>query len=428
YEPDTPEFLRDMAYYYDCIAKMDTHMRGLIDQLKEDGLYDDTIIFYYGDNGGILPRSKRFLYDTGTHVPLIIHFPKKYQALAPAKPGSRIPGVVSFLDFAPTVLSLAGIEPKDYMEGYALAGAFRKPHGRYVFSARDRMDGTLDMSRAVKDDEFCYIKNYNPHLPDGIFEAYQFHMASYQAWQRLNDEGKLTGLPAKFFEPKPAEELYDTPKDPDQVHNLAGDPRYASVLDRMRGVLREHLLHTRDNGFLPESSPQQGYQETRDEAKYPLAQIMDVADIAIQRDEKNLPKLETALDGNHEGIRYWGAMGCVMLKAKAEPARSALLKHLRDSSPGVALACAESLCQIGAADAGLPVIEDVLRHGSAEAQTQAANILEHLGETARPALPVMKVCAENARKADSRAGAYPAEMLSHAISLLAAHHASSGAQ
>ncbi len=418
YQPDTPEFRKDRAYYYDCMAKMDSFEANLIQQLKDDGVYEDTIIFYYGDNGGILPRSKRFLYDTGTHVPLIIHFPKKYQNLAPAQPGARVDGAVSFLDFAPTVMSLAGIQPKDYMEGYALAGPFKKEHGKYIYAARDRMDGTLDMCRTVKDEKFCYIKNYNPHLPYGIWEQYQFRTASYQAWQRLHDEGKLTGLPAKFFEPKPAEELYDTPNDPDEVHNLADDPKYKNNLDRMRAALREWLLRIHDNGFLPESSPQQGYDTTRDFAKYPLEKILDVADLAIARDEKNLAQLETALDGDHEGLRYWAAMGCVMLAEKAAPAAEKLKTHLHDSSPGVSLACAESLCHIGSAGIALPVIEDALKNGQGEVQTQAANILEHLGEIARPALPVMKAVLDGGGKNGKRAERYPLEMLNHAVDLL----------
>jgi arylsulfatase A-like enzyme len=418
YQPDTPEFREDWAYYYDCMAKMDSHMAGLLQQLKDDGLYDDTIIFYFGDNGGILPRSKRFLYDTGTHVPLLVRFPKKYQHLAPAEPGSRVNGVVSFLDFAPTVLSLAGIQPKDYMAGFALAGQFRQPHAPYVYAARDRMDGTLDMSRTVKDEKFCYIKNYNPHLPYGIYEQYQFRAAAYQAWQRLHDQGKLTGLPAKFFEPKPAEELYETPNDRDEVHNLAGDPKYREALERMRGALRAHLLRTHDNGFLPESSPQQGYDNTRDLTKYPLEKILDVADLAIQRDAKNLSRFEGALAGNHEGLRYWGAMGCVMLAEKAKPAAQILKTHLKDPSPGVSLACAESLCQIGESAIALPVIENALQHGSLEVRTQAANILEHVGEIARPALPLMRTVLAEDLTTKQRGENYPNEMLGRAVQLL----------
>jgi len=255
-------------------------------------------------------------------------------------------------------------------------------------------------------------------LPYGIFEQYQFRTAAYQAWQRLHDEGKLTGLPAQFFEPKPAEELYHTPSDPDEVRNLAADPHYTAVLDRMRAALRQHLLHVRDNGFLPESSPQQGYDTTRDEATYPLAKILDMADLAIQRDEKNLPQFEAALDGAHEGIRYWGAMGCVMLADKARPAAGKLKAHLHDPSAGVGLACAESLCHIGA-DVALPVIEEALQHGSLQTRTQAANILEHVGEIARPALPVMRTVLEADRNANKqRGGAIPDEMLSHVIATL----------
>lgn len=417
YQPDVPEFRRDRAHYYDCMTAMDARVGKFLKQLEDDGLAEDTIVFYYGDNGGILPRSKRFLYDTGTHVPLIIHFPKKFQHLAPADMGTRKDGVVAFIDFAPTVLSLAGIKPKDYMEGTALAGEFRGTHGRYAFAGRDRMDGTLDMSRSVKDERFCYIRNYQPHLPYSVYVEYQFKTASYQAWQRLHDEGKLTGLPEAFFHEKPAEELYETANDPDEVHNLAGDPKFRDTLERMRAALRDHLLHIRDNGFLPESSPQQGYDTTRDEAKYPFAKILEVADAAIQRDPANLPKFEAWLDGEHEGIRYWAAMGCVMLGEKAAHAGDKLKSHLKDPSSGVSLSCADALCRMKRADEGLPVLEAALTSDSIPVATQAANILDYLGPVARPALPAMKAAMAREEGSSKFAG-YPGRMLRHAVEQL----------
>ena len=407
YQPDTPEFREDWAYYYDCMAKMDlphgrvasSNSRTMVSTRTRSFFTTVTTVGFYRAPSVSCTIPERTCRSSRHR------FPKKYQNLAPAEPGSRVSGVVSFLDFAPTVLSLVGMQPKDYMAGFALAGPFRQPHGPYIYAARDRMDGTLDLSRAVKDERFCYIKNYNPHLPYGIYEQYQFRTGAYQAWQRLHNQGKLTGLPAKFFEPETSRDrTFTTPlNDRDEVHNLAADPKYKNVLDRMRVALRAQLLRTHDNGFLPESSLQQGYETTRDFTKYPLEKILDLADLAIERDVKNLPQFEAALGGDHEGVRYWGAMGCVMLAEKAKPAAASLKAHLRDASPGVSLACAESLCHIGEAAAALPVIEGTLRHGVVEARAQAANILEHLGEIARPSLPVMKSVLEDGKTKNERA-------------------------
>src|SRR3954451_20560222 len=144
YCPDTPETRADRALYYDQHRRLDQQVKKLLDELREDGLEDDTIVFYYGDNGGVLPRSKRFAYDSGLHVPLIVPFPKKWQHLAPAPAGSSVEAPVSFVDFAPTVLSLAGVKAPAHMQGRAFAGAAKGQDREYAFSHRDRMDERYD--------------------------------------------------------------------------------------------------------------------------------------------------------------------------------------------------------------------------------------------------------------------------------------------
>lgn len=416
YQPDTPEFRSDWARYYDRIAEMDARVAQFLKELETDGLAEDTIVFYYSDNGGVLPRSKRFVYDSGCHVPLIVRVPAKFRQLAPATPGTRVADVVGFVDFAPTVLSLAGVEPKKYMAGTAFAGTAKGPSRGLAFVGRDRMDGTVDMCRSVRDERFCYIRNYMPHLPYSVFVTYQFQSPAYQAWARLQEEGKLTGLPAAFWKEKPTEELYDADADPDQTRNLVNEPAHRGTLDRLRAALRKHLVEIRDNGFLPESSPLQGYEPSRDAKAYPVERVIDAADLAGQRAATNLPAFIAGLDDPNDTIRYWSALGCVMLRTEAAPAADALAKKLDDPSPAVRLAAAEALCQLGQTDRALGVVIAALKADSVPVQVQAANVLEHLGPAAQPALPAITQWL--ARPEDAKREDYPRRVLQHVVEKL----------
>jgi arylsulfatase A-like enzyme len=182
YVPDTPEMRADWARYYDHMTVMDQQIAAKLKDLKNAGLADDTIVFYYSDNGGVLPRSKRFLQESGTHVPLIVYFPPKWRHLAPAPPGSRLKEPVSFVDFAPTILSLAGIKIPDYMQGRAFLGPARATND-FVFLTRDRMDERYDMMRSVADSRWLYIRNYRPDLPYVQPLEYQFRARGYQSWR-----------------------------------------------------------------------------------------------------------------------------------------------------------------------------------------------------------------------------------------------------
>ena len=175
YYPDTTVTRRIVARYYDCVTAMDQQVGELLHQLDEDGLSDNTIVFFYSDHGSGIPRHKRLLHDSGMHVPLLVRFPKKWQHLAPKKPGKSTDRLVSFVDFAPTVLKLAGIKPKSYMQGTAFLGegASAKDAQRdYVFGHRDRIDEVIDLSRSVRDKRFLYIRNYMPHQSWNQFSAY----------------------------------------------------------------------------------------------------------------------------------------------------------------------------------------------------------------------------------------------------------------
>jgi arylsulfatase A-like enzyme len=407
YHPDLPEFRTDWANYFDQMARLDEQVARLLRQLEEDGLAEDTIVFYYADNGGVLPRSKRFCYDSGLHVPLIIRFPKKLRHLAPANPGRRIDAPVSFVDFAATVLSLAGLDVPKHMQGHAFAGPKNAGPQRYAYCFRNRMDERYDMVRTARDKRYRYMRNYMPHLIYGQHVEYMFQMRSVQAWETAYREGKLSGPQKFFWEEKPAEELYDLQNDPFEVINLAASREHGETLQRMRTVLRQHMLDIRDNGFIPEGSPLEGYDMAHDSKAYPLERILEVADRAIQRDGANLARLSSWLADENECIRYWAALGCVMLREKAAAATEALSARLTDTSGSVRVAAAEALCHIGRTDAALAILRDcLLKDKSPWVRLQAANALQNLGPKARPALRAIKQASSDENDYVSRATKY----------------------
>jgi arylsulfatase A-like enzyme len=418
YLPDTPEMRADWARYYDNMRLMDAQIAAKLRDLEQAGLADNTIVFYYSDNGGILPRSKRFLQESGTHVPLIVYYPPKWRHLAPAAPGTRLAEPVSFVDFAPTVLSLAGVKVPDYMQGRAFAGPSEAAPNEFVFTTRDRMDERYDMMRSVVDAHWLYIRNFRRDLPYVQPLNYQFQARGYQSWARMAAEGKLTAATAQFWGEKPAEELYDMAADPDNVTNLASAPEHRATLKKMRARLRQRMVEIKDNGLLPEGSALEGYDASHAPGAWPVERVFDLAILATERDPANLPKFINALTDESEPVRWWAAQGCTILREKAAPAESALRRCLDDQSGAVAVAAAEALARLGQPAAALPTLERWLENSGTPAFIQhAANVLDRLGESARPALPAMKRALASAKPTPG--GTYPPQqILNHAVAVL----------
>jgi len=420
YQPDTPEIRADWARYYNHIALLDEQIAAKLKDLEQDGLTDNTIVFYYSDNGGVLPRSKRFLERSGTHVPLIVYFPPKWWHLAPAAPGSRIKNPVGFVDFAPTILSLAGVRIPEYMMGHAFAGEAGAQTNEYSFCTRDRMDERYDMMRSLMNYRYLYIRNYRPELPYVQRLTYMFQARGYQSWAREAAAGRLTPATAQFWGQKPTEELYDLVGDPDNVRNLVNEPDHRETLEQMRAELNRRVLAIKDNGFIPEGSPLEGYEASRMAGAVPFERVVDLANLASQRKAENLPRLVAALADPNEAVRWWGALSCAMLGGQAAPAEAALHKRLEDSSGAVQAAAAEALAHVGHADLALSTLARWITNTSGTFYTvHAANVLVRLGETGRPLLPTMKKMYEATRDAENNtAPAYLNRTLERNIALL----------
>jgi N-sulfoglucosamine sulfohydrolase len=248
YFPDTPLVRRDVARVYANVAVMDRQVGELLAELEEAGLARETVVIFYSDNGGPLPRGKRELLDSGLHVPFLMRLPDGSHA------GTTVDDLVAFVDIPATILSLAGVPVPSDMQGRPFWGAQKASTRDFVFAARDRMDEEVDHVRAVRDTRFEYLRNYRPDLPRYQDIDYRKQMAAMQEILRLRDEGKLDAVQSLWFEPtKPAEELYDTEADPHEVHDLAGDPAYRPQLERLRAALDAWLREIGDRPDRPEA-------------------------------------------------------------------------------------------------------------------------------------------------------------------------------
>ena len=256
YYPDTPVVRRDLARYYDNVALMDERVGQIMAQLRADGLLDETIVFFFSDHGTGLPRMKRTLYDSGLRVPLVVRVPEKYQSEAGSgAPGTASDRLISFLDFAPTLLRLAGVEVPAYMHGQPFLGSQEGEEREYVYAHRDRMAPALNTRRAVSDGRFKYIRDYRPEKPFLQFIPYrnrENHLM--REILRYKEEGRLDSTQQWqwLVEEMPKQELYDTKNDPYETQNLAGDPRYRDKLTELRRVERRWWRRTNDMGLTPE--------------------------------------------------------------------------------------------------------------------------------------------------------------------------------
>ncbi len=248
YHPDTAETRRDLANYYDLCTAVDYLVGDVLRELDEKNLATNTIVVFFGDHGRGLPRSKRWVYDSGIHVPLLVRWP------GTIKPGTVREELVSFIDFAPTMLALAGAPIPTNMPGQVFLGPKTAPERKYIFAARDRMDEAPDRIRAVRSKQFKYIRNFRPELPYAQRIDYMEQMPTMQVWRKLNYEGSLNGPQKLFFQlTKPAEELYDVNADPHEIHNLATNLKNESVLKEMRAALDRWMTETKDMGAIPET-------------------------------------------------------------------------------------------------------------------------------------------------------------------------------
>ncbi len=323
--PNTDLFRYTNAYYRDRISFMDSQVGKVIDELKEDGLLESTFIFYYGDHGGVLPGSKGYLYETGLHIPLVVYIPENYKHLVDAKKGSKLNGFVSFVDFGATVLSLAGVDIPDHMDGKPFLG--RKVKSRELeardetYSYADRFDEKYDMVRALRKGKYKYIRNYQPFNYDGLQNDYRYRQMAFEQWREMYKNGKLNKAQAAFFETRQPEQLFDVEEDPYETINLASDKQYAEVLKTLREKLTDHEKSLPDLSFYPEffliKNAFQNPVEFGQTHKKDIHSYIDISNLSLHDFDDVKTEIESALESNDPIARYWGLIVCSCFADKA---------------------------------------------------------------------------------------------------------------
>jgi arylsulfatase A-like enzyme len=427
YHPDTPEIREDWAQYYDVVSEADADAGKRLKELADAGLAEETIVFYFADHGSGMPRGKRWPYNSGLQMPLVVYIPEKFKHLAPPeyRPGGKSDRLVSFVDLAPTMLSLAGLEPPAWMQGHAFMGRHQTPPPPYVYGFRGRMDERYDMVRSVTDGRYVYIRNYMPHLIYGQYLDYMFQTPTTRVWRRLYDEGKLKPPQTYFWEKKPPEELYDLQHDRDEVRNLAASPSHRAVVKKLREAQQSLALKIRDVGFLPESELHRRSTDTtmydfgHDAQKYPLEKIMAMAEAASLTKTDALAQLGRGLQDGESGVRYWAAMGFLMRGRDAVPAKRAELRAaLKDETPAVRIVAARALGLYGN-DEDLELALAVLRElilpdkNGLYASMEALNAVDALGNKAASLADAIKVMPQQGSFANQRTNGYIPRLVEH---------------
>jgi arylsulfatase A-like enzyme len=429
YHPDTPEVRRDWAQYYDRITMMDTGVAARLKELDNAGLTDDTIVFYFSDHGSGMPRHKRWLYGSGLNVPFIVYFPPKWRHLAPRgyQEGGTSDRLISFIDLAPTMLSLANLKPPEWMQGNAFAGEDQAKEPEYSYGFRARMDERYDLSRNVRDKRYRYIRNYMPHLPYGQHLSYMFETPTTRVWFDLNQQGKLNAAQAAFWQQKPSEELYDTTTDPEELHNLVDSPEHAEVLHRLRTAHRDWEREIKDVSFLSESEMHQRangtspYEMGHDATRYDFDAIFSAAELASTANTNSIPDLVKLLEDPDSGVRYWAAVGLLAHEETGVKAgHDELVAALRDESPIVRITAAEAIARFDTDADATAALKVLLKYAQSDSDyllnVAAWNSLDYLDDRASAALPLLKEISTNRTNAPKRMGEYPTRLKQKTLS------------
>lgn len=357
YVPDLPEVRSDYAGHLEAVQDVDTWLGFFLKDLKDKGLDDNTIIFFFSDHGGCVPRGKGYLYESGLKVPLIAYFPEKWKHLANGKSG-KDNSLVNFTDLGPTVLSLAGVKPTKNMQGKAIFGEYASKEERkvqFAFAA-NQLHHFMPV-RAVTDGHIKYMRSYIPYRQFALRNYYQWGMPSNKAWDKLvlgnhntNPDWALT------FDAHPAEMLFDLDKDPGELHDLSSSPEYAEVLAKMRNELSNHIRSTHDLGFfLPTSRTGHVLYDVVRKEKYPMEELYKLVEAAGIGDIASLPLFEKAIASSHRDMRFWGAVGYAELAHKKQISQcpQALTDLLKDEDPYVASEAAYAAAYLGKPQEGI---------------------------------------------------------------------------
>ena len=403
YYPDTLAVRESIARLYDVITSMDLEAGRVLRELEEDGLADNTIVFFWSDHGDGLPRAKRWVYDSGTRVPMIVRIPEKLRTADQGTPGTTFDKLVSMIDLGPTVLNLLGIDAPNHMHGQPFLGTDLPEPRSYVYAARDRIDERYDMVRMVRGERYRYVRNFMPWYTWLRVIGYAEKNAIRQEMRRLLAEGTLKQESAQWLAPtRPAEELYYLLDDPYEINNVVNDPEHAKVLARLREECDRWMLDTRDaqllaEPFLQDADDEQGTRRAAVEGPNGRQRVENLLAAAKAATDNPDPAALKRLAGDDDpAVRWWAVMGLGGIGSTAdESVAKALSKKLEDDSGAVRVAAAWSLNRLGKTDNLVPALIDGLKDPNDWTRLWAVQTLDEMGDLAKPAVPAVREALKN---------------------------------
>ncbi len=314
--PDLEAMRSDYAFHLEGVNDLDKWVKIFLDDLREKGLDDNTIIFFFSDHGGCLPRGKGYQYESSYAVPFFVYLPEKWQHLSKTPAGGSTDRLVSFADFAPTLFSIIGAEIPSHMQGLPFLGEKDTAEREYQFGVAGNQAHHFLASRTVSDGKIKYIRRFVPYKSNTLLNEFQWQMPANLFWDKAYYESKNpSALLRSTFEIDDAELLYDLTTDPDETHNLLADPAYKEKLDELRGVLADHMRSTKDLGLFPAElrSRETPIYTTVRESGYDLEALYSLAELTASVQPSDIPMLRETLAGEDETMKYWAAVNCAVL-------------------------------------------------------------------------------------------------------------------
>ena len=383
--PDTELFRYTYATFYDRIKKVDEELGKIIEMLREDGVLDNTFIFYFGDNGGSLPGSKGYTSEVGLQVPMVAYIPKNFRDKYPVPVNSRVDGFVSFMDLGPTLLHMAGIETPKGMDGTPFMGediSLDDMNKRdVVYGYGDRFDELYAFNRTVRKRNFKYSRNFFPYHPKSLYALYRYKQMAFNQWKDMYKADRLNKVQSRFFEPQGTEELYDLATDPYETRNLATLPAYQKELKKMRSLLFKHMIDMNDLGLLPEcvwlNEGQQDPVTYGIQSHKRLKNALATANLQLMTFSKGKKQTLNALKSTDPVQRYWALTACVNWGKEAAPLADSVRSLLeQETHPYVHSRALVFLAQIGALSNPVQDMKSVL--SEAQSDAECLNILNDM--------------------------------------------------
>ncbi len=395
---DSPEMRKHLVRVHNSMNLTDIEIGLLVDSLRQNGLIESTIIFFFADHGEGIPKGKTNPSGMGYKVPAFVWFPEKFKHLSPWPLGSISDELISFEDLPPTVLSLAGVPIPSYMTGRPILGEYREKPRPYVYLSRNRIDESPDLARSVSNGQFVYTRVFLPRYPILKYQKYSDVSDISRIIREDDAAGKLSPVQSEILNPRAVEYLFDQYADPWEIDNLVGNPKFSEVLEELRAELKRSIFEIRDVHFLPEFEIKKISEETTPYAyrlteSYDYKSIISAAYLSGELAE-SMDRLVKLLESENPVVRYWGAVGIHNRIEEASSVEKALLKHLDDPYPPVQIELAAILYEMNQSNEAKDLLLKHLNNSNGRAVVQTLQMIQYFSNGIKDFIPTIRSIRE----------------------------------